>query len=170
MKPSTLLIVFGVLLLIGGVLAFANPFAASLAVTTIVGIAFLIGGVVQLWLAFSQAEDPHRIWHGFMGLLAVVLGISLLANPLGGLISLTLLVALLFLFSGAARLAMAFRNRESPLFWALLLSGAVSVLLAIMVFGNFAAAATALLGIMLGVQLLSEGVAMIALGILGRKL
>lgn len=170
MRPSLLLLLLGVLLLIGGILALANPFAASLAVTTIVGVTFLIGGVAQLWLAFSDAEDPHRLWNGFVGLIALLAGVSLLANPLGGLISLTLLLGILFVATGAARLLVAFRNRESPLFWMLLITGALSVLIGVMVIGNIAAAATTLLGVLLGIQLLVEGVALITLGILARRL
>ena len=71
---------------------------------------------------------------------------------------------------GLVRLTMAFRKRDTPLFWVLLLSGAVSALIGVMVFGNFGAAATTLLGLLLGIQLLAEGVALIALGFVARSL
>jgi uncharacterized membrane protein HdeD (DUF308 family) len=170
MKPSLLLILLGVVLGLFGILALVNPLAASIAVTTLVGVAFLIGGVVQLWLAFSDQTDPHRIWTGIVGAVALLAGISLLANPLGGMISLTLLLGVLFLMTGVARLIVAFRLRQTPVFWLLLLSGAASVLLGVLIFGNFAAAATTLLGLLLGVQLLAEGVALIALGLAARNL
>jgi membrane protein HdeD len=170
MRPASVFILIGALLLVGGILALANPFAASLAVTTIVGVVFLIGGAAQLWLAVSQPDDPRRLWHGFVGLVALLAGVSLLANPLGGLISLTLLLAILFLVTGLARLAFAFGNRDTPFFWMLLISGAASVLIALMVFGNFADAAVSLLGLLLGIQIIAEGVALIALGLAARKL
>jgi hypothetical protein len=40
----------------------------------------------------------------------------------------------------------------------------------VLIFGNFAAAATSLLGILLGVQLLAEGVMLAALGLMARRL
>jgi uncharacterized membrane protein HdeD (DUF308 family) len=39
-----------------------------------------------------------------------------------------------------------------------------------MVLGNIAAAATTLLGLLLGIQLLAEGIALIVLGLVGRSL
>jgi uncharacterized membrane protein HdeD (DUF308 family) len=170
MRPATLLIVIGALLLLGGILALANPFAASIAVSTLVGVFFLIGGAMQLWLAVTDAADRQRLWHGFVGLMALVAGVFLLANPLEGLISLTLLLGVLFLVTGLARLVMAFRMRDTPMFWLLLASGAVSTLIGVMVLGNIAAAATTLLGLLLGIQLLAEGIALIVLGLVGRSL
>jgi uncharacterized membrane protein HdeD (DUF308 family) len=125
---------------------------------------------LQLWLAVTDTADRQRLWNGFVGLLALVAGVFLLANPLQGLISLTLLLGVLFLVTGLARLMMAFRMRDTPLFWLLLASGAVSTLIGIMVLGNIAAAATTLLGLLLGIQLLAEGVALVVLGLVGRRL
>lgn len=170
MKPSALLILLGIVLVIFGVLALANPLAASIAVTTLVGIAFLLGGVVQLWLAFSDDENPHRIWTGVIGVISLLAGVSLLADPLGGVISLTLLLGVLFLVTGIVRLVMALRLRETPFFWLLLLSGAASVLLGALIFITFPEAASTLLGYLVGFEVLFEGGALIGLGLAARKL
>lgn len=169
MRAATILIGLGVLLLIFGVLALANPLAASLAVTTIVGVAFLLGGAVQLWLAFSTPDDPHRLWNGFIGLIGLVAGISLLADPQSGMISLAMVLGVIFILTGLARLMIAFANRQTPVFWALLLTGAISVLIGVMIFGNLAEAATTLLGLLLGIELVIEGVALVALGLFARR-
>jgi uncharacterized membrane protein HdeD (DUF308 family) len=162
-------IAFGALMVLGGILALANPFAASLAVTTLVGIFLLIGGIGQLWAAFSSPDDAHRMLHGFLGLMALILGVMLTADPVAGTLSLTLLVGFLFLLNGAGRLGIAFRMQQSRYFWLLVLSGALSALIGILVFGNVASAATTLLGILLGVQLLAEGATLIALGVIARQ-
>jgi len=170
MRYSTLFIVLGLIAILGGVLALVNPFAASLAVTTLIGIFFLIGGAGQMWLAFSNAAFPHRMWTGIVGLVAVIAGVSLLADPLGGLITLTVLLGVLLVITGLGRLMVAFALRTTPIFWLLLLTGAVSVLIGGMILGNIAAAATTLLGVVLGIQLLFDGVALTALGIATRKI
>ena len=103
-------IVIGLLLIAGGGLALANPFAASLAVELLVGWIFLIAGVVQLYAAFRGA-------------------------------------------------------RNSRIYWVLLLSGALSVLIGIAVLANFQQAATALLGIVLAVELISNGIGAVAYGL-----
>ncbi|MGZ9809395.1 HdeD family acid-resistance protein [Pseudoroseicyclus sp. H15] len=169
MKPTTLLIVLGVVFAVGGLLALANPFAASIAVTTIVGIVFLFGGVLQLWVAFSNREDQHRIWHGLVGLLGIVAGVFLLANPLSGMVSLTLMLGILFLITGIIRLVMAISLRGSSYCWSLLISGGASVLIGMLVFADFGAAAGSLLGILLGIELLVEAAAFITMGLVARR-
>lgn len=170
MKTSTILMLLGAFFVLGGILALANPFAASLAVATLVGMVFLLGGALQLWFAFRDAAQPHRLWNGFVGLMGVVAGVFLLADPLGGVLSLTLLLAILFLLTGAARIVGAFSLRGSPLFWLLLLSGAASLLLGLLILIWFPAAASSLLGLLLGFELIAEGAALVALGFAARKL
>ena len=170
MKTWLILMLFGIFMAIGGLLALANPFAATLAATTLVGLFLLLGGIMQTWLAFSQERDPHRLWHGLSGLMAIVAGVFLLANPLLGIASLTAVAGALFLVIGAGRLALAFRIPRGRLFWVMIVSGALSVLIGILVFANFAAAASTLLGALLGIQLLAEGGALIALSLVSRNM
>lgn len=169
MKLPLVFIVLGAFMAIGGLLALANPFAASIAVTTLVGIFFLVAGIGQLWAAWSTPEDDHRLWHGALGLLTLVIGVMLLANPVAGTLSLTLIVGLLFVMSGGARLGIAVRMRDSRYFWLLLVSGALSALIGLLILGNIATAATSILGLLLGIQLLFEGAALIALGLISRQ-
>jgi len=67
------------------------------------------------------------------------------------------------------RLGMAWRLRETSLFWFLLLSGAASVLIGFLVVTDIGAAATSLLGLLLGLQLLADGIGLIALGLIARR-
>ncbi len=170
MRSSTILVIFGIVVFLGGVMAVANPFAASLAVTTLVGVFLLVSGAMQLWLAYRDNTLPHRVWTIITALIALVAGVSLLANPLQGVISLTLLIGALLLVNGAVRIAMSFRQRDQMVYWVLLLSGAASAVIGILVLTNLLAAATTLLGLLLGIQLLADGIALIALGIIARKL
>jgi len=170
MKPATLLILLGIVLILGGALAIANPFAASLAVTTLVGAFLILSGVGQLWMALAGGDLPHRLWTGLLGLLALIVGIDLIANPLAGLISLTILAGLLFLITGVIRLLVAFQMRDGAHFWLILLSGAVSILLGGMILSNVMAAATSLLGLLMGIQLLADGAGLLAMGLFARKI
>ena len=170
MRTATILLLLGAFFALGGVLALANPFAASLAVASLVGAVFLAGGVLQLWFAFRDAAQPHRIWNGFVGLVGVVAGVSLLANPLQAAISLTLLLAVLFLFTGLSRVIGAWALRGSALFWMLLLSGAASLILGALILNWLPEAGSSLLGLLLGFELIAEGAALIVLGIAARNL
>lgn len=167
---SGLMIGLGVILLLGGIVALANPFAASLAVTSLVGAFLIVSGAAQVWMAVTDKADPNRVWTVVIGVVALIAGLSLVINPFGGLLSLTVLVGFLFLIMGAARLALAFQLQQSRTFWLLLISGAASAIIGMMVLTDLMAAATALLGLLLGIQLLADGIALLALGLFARRL
>ena len=79
------------------------------------------------------------------------------------MLSLTLLVTILFAASGIARLIMAFSMRNTQFFWPMLLSGVLTVLLAAYITANFFEVAPGLLGILLGIELLFNGIGLIVL-------
>jgi uncharacterized membrane protein HdeD (DUF308 family) len=102
--------------------------------------------------------------------VGILIGIELLADPLRGVVTLTIAVAILFLVTGIGKLFMAFEFRGQNGFWMFLISGALSVLLAIMVFNNFNEAAGRLLGLILAIELISNGVTMIAISMAVKRM
>ncbi len=161
MSSRTFLSLSGLVLIVGGILSLLLPFAASLAVTLIVGWAFAIAGVVHVAAAFG--EGGNRLWNGIFGLLEIVLGLSFIFNPLSGMISLTLLLGVLFFASGVMQLALAWVRRDADSIWMLALSGAISVALAVMIAFNLVEASTTVPGVLLGIELISTGVAFLML-------
>ena len=92
----------------GGFAAFA-PFAASLAATIYAGAAFAVAGAVHVFQGFRDSED--RLWNIGFGLLGILLGLSFVINPLGGMMSLTIVLGILFLGSGLMQLYLAWKRR-----------------------------------------------------------
>lgn len=161
------LALLAVISLVGGVLALFNPFAATLAATLMAGWAFAILGVIQLVQAFQVRGWGGFVWSLLFGVLTLVVGISLIFNPLAGMVSLTLLVAVLFLIMGAIKLMYGFSLRPLSGWGWVLASGILSLALGIMILADFPYSATAVLGILLGIELLSNGVLflLVALGL-----
>lgn len=162
MSSRILWIIMGVISIIAGIFALANPLAATLTAEQLAGWAFLIIGIIELIAAFRDTSSG-KIWAILLGVAFILLGISLLANPLAGVISLTLAVATLLLVAGVFKVIWSFQLRGTGAFWLVLLSGLLSLLLAIMIFGNFPASALSILGILLAIELISSGASMIAL-------
>lgn len=102
-----------------------------------------------------------------VGVFLLLLGIFLLNNPLKGIVSLTYLAGVMLFFTGAARVLMAFKIQGGAR-WALIISGVLSWILGTMIFGNFAGAAVSLLGIILGVKLISNGISLIMVSLAGK--
>lgn len=124
---------------------------------------------MQAWLAFSDRDGTHRAWHGIIAFLNIVVGVWLIANPLPGTLSLAAVLGVLFLIMGALRIFIGLQMTSSQMKGMLILSGAASVLLGVIVFSDFQNAASALLGLLLGIQLLIDGIGLIALGFASRN-
>lgn len=163
MKTWVKWLILGVISVAFGVFVLANPVAASITVTMLAGIMFVLSGGFQIFAGFGEEGVGSKMLGIGLGLLMLVLGVSLMFHPLEGVVSLTLLVAILFAFSGVTRLITSFQMRDTPFFWPMLLSGALSVLLAGYILANFAAVAPSLLGILLGIELLFNGIGLIML-------
>ena len=163
MKTWTKWLIVGILSIVFGLFVLANPVAASLAVTTLAGILFAVTGVFQVIAGFSEPGGFGKFAGIALGVLLVLLGLSLLFNPFEGVISLTLMVLILYAANGVMRLIAAYQMKQTPFFWPMLISGALSVLLAGYVFANFAEVAPSLLGILLGIELLFNGAGLIVL-------
>ncbi|WP_424985146.1 HdeD family acid-resistance protein [Microbulbifer sp. S227A] len=163
MKTWVKWLILGLVSVVFGVFVLSNPVAASISVTVLAGIMFMLSGGIQVFAGFGEDGAWGKFLGIGLGVLMLLLGLSLVWHPLEGVISLTLLVAILFAASGVARVITAFQMRETPFFWPMLISGAVSVLLAGYIFANFASVAPSLLGVLLGIELLFNGAGLIAL-------
>ncbi len=160
------LLILGALLIVGGIMAFVNPFAASLTAVAIAGGIFAAGGAIQMWIAFrDEGGAPGRWLSGMLGLLLLAFGIALIANPLAGIVSLTLMIAGFFIASGALRIWLGMHLRHQSGWGWLAGAGAVSVALGVLVILALPSEASSLLGLFLGVDLLSTGIGLTALSL-----
>lgn len=161
MSNRIFFILSGIILLIGGIWALFAPFAASLAATIYVGIAFIAAGILHIVQGLRDAED--RFWNIGFGIVGVLLGVSFLFNPFGGMLSLTILFGVLFMGSGLMQLYLAWKRRMADRTLFLVLSGVVSVALALMIAFNLFTASVTLPGIVLGIELITTGFALLTL-------
>ena len=170
MKNRSLLIILGIITVVAGFFAILNPLAGSIAVTLLTGWCFLLLGALNIIAVFQETDWSHRLWSLLLAVLAVLAGISLLANPLAGVISLTYLLAILFIVSGIFKIVVSLAMQAGNWKWMVLLSGVLSLGLGILIFANFAEAALTTLGLLLGLQLISDGASMLGLAMATRRI
>ena len=168
MRNWFLWMIAGVISLFGGFFALANPLAATLTAELLAGWMFVAVGVMTMVSAFGDQGWGGRNLSILIGLIILILGIDLIANPLAGVVSLTLVVAIGLIVMGVLRILLAFRSDFAQLRWVLILSGAISLLLGAMIMSNFPQSAALVLGVYLAVELISNGVSLIVLS-LARK-
>ncbi|MCP4819397.1 MAG: hypothetical protein GY883_09415 [Shimia sp.] len=163
-----LMLIIGILSVALGGVALANPFGASMTATLIAGWSFVFLGVAQVIAAFSAARTGGKIVGVIFGLIALAIGINILQEPLQGLLTLTFVSGIMFLVSGIAKAWVGFSGATGAPRMALFLSGFVSMALGAMVLSNFPQSAAVILGVLLAIELISNGIGAIALALLGR--
>ncbi|MEX0366965.1 MAG: HdeD family acid-resistance protein [Ruegeria sp.] len=159
------IIVLGALTVLTGIAAIAFPLASTLAVEVLVGSLFLTVGVFTTTHAIIDRGSEGMWWELLIGLLHIAAGVIFLANPLGGILALTVMLGATFVAEGVLRIFMALRMERSRKLFLLIASGALSILLGGMVFAGLAnGASLMLIGVLLGVNFIFAGVALITVG------
>jgi len=165
-----LFLVEGVVLLVLGATAVVLPPLATLAVTILFGWLFLVSGIVGLFTTYWLRHAPGFWWSLVSAILALVVGGMLLASPLTGAFSLTLLLIAFFVVEGAASIMFAFdHKRELSGRWGwMLASGVIVLLLALMILAGLPGTAAWALGLLVGINMVFGGAALIAMAMHAR--
>jgi uncharacterized membrane protein HdeD (DUF308 family) len=140
-----LFLVEGLMLIAFGAIAIIVPGAAALAVTVLLGWLFLLSGILGL---------VTTIWMW----------------PFGGVLSLTLGLAIFFLIEGAVSIMYALdHRREFSGRWGwMLASGVVDIVLALLILAGFPGTAAWAIGLLVGINMLMGGVALVAMALHAR--
>ncbi len=170
-KSWKLLLTAGIISTVLGAIAIILPPLASVTITYLVGILLLIGAVAYVAEAISRGSTGHRIWSGVLAVLYVVAGVWLIINPVSGTITLTWILAIFFLLIGVLRLiaGIASRGKVPNAGWTIV-NGVLSIVIAVLVIGDLPSSAAWAIGLLVGIQLLFDGIALIATAMAGKKL
>lgn len=150
----------GVLLVVAGVLAIISPIIASVAIVFLLGWVLIISGVLQAVGLIGASNVPHFWLQLISAVLAILIGVLLLRSPDSGLLVMTMLLIVYFMVEGIAKVIFALTIRPFPNWGWVLASGVVGILLAFILWANMPLTANWVLGLMLGVLLVSEGSAL----------
>ena len=93
--------ILGILLLIGGFWILFNPISATVGLTAVIAIVFIVMGVVRLGTAITHRGGEGAWLVGFGGVLAIIIGVLIAASwPESSAWAIGLLVGIQFLFDG----------------------------------------------------------------------
>jgi uncharacterized membrane protein HdeD (DUF308 family) len=165
-----LFLVEGVVLLVLGATAVVLPAIATLAVTILIGWLFLVSGIIGLVTTFWMRNAPGFWWSLLSAVLGIVVGVMLLASPLTGAFSLTLVLVAFFLIEGVASIMFALDHRKemSGQWGWMLASGIIDLALAIMIFTGLPSTAAWAVGLLVGINMIFGGSALIAMALHAR--
>jgi uncharacterized membrane protein HdeD (DUF308 family) len=124
------ILLFGIVSTLFGVLALVNPVAMGAGLTWAIGVLAVAEGVVGLVGAFNRNAGVSRGWMVFYALVSLAFGAMAIARPVSMATSIVMVAALWFIVSGVLRIVFAIRVRkEIDHEWMLILGGVLGVLL-----------------------------------------
>lgn len=152
-------LVQGVLLIVAGVFAIIYPFVSSVAVIVLLGWLLIISGVLQGLSLIGARHVPH-FWLQLISLiLAALIGFLFLRDPAQGLLTVTLLLIVFFMIEGLSKVVFALTIRPFPNWGWMLGSGIMGIVLSLVLWASLPVTAVWLVGLLLGIQLISVGAA-----------
>lgn len=147
----------GIALVVVGAIAIGFPVVSTLATALFVGWMLLMAGVFLFVGSFAIYGTGPFFGALLISLLTLAAGVFLILNPLAGAIALTIMLGVIFLIQGAAELVLAFEMRPHSGWAWMLLSGAASIILAVVIAAGLPGISLIALGILLGINFLSTG-------------
>lgn len=153
----------GIVMLILGCLAIAKPAIASVAVDIYIGWLFMVSGVLGLVAMFSVRDASAFFWMLLTSALSLAVGIMLIWKPAEGTVSLTAVLTAFFIAEGVFQIAASLSYRDiMPGSWGwLLASGIVDLVLAGLIVYFWPQSTNWTLGLIVGVNLITTGLAIV---------
>ena len=159
----------GILLILLGVVAIGSSMLMTIVSVEVFGWLLIVGGAFEAVHAFWRKE-----WGGFFldllaGILYLVVGFMLVANPAASAVTLTLLIAMFLIVSGIFRVVSCVGARPPHWGW-LLLSGALNLLLDALIWQQWPVSGLWVIGLFVGIEMLLNGWSLVMLSISAKNL
>ncbi|RBP00957.1 uncharacterized membrane protein HdeD (DUF308 family) [Roseiarcus fermentans] len=156
---------FGVLLVVLGFAALAFSLAAAIALVTLNGVLFLIGGAAEIAIgAHARSGGSFFLWV-LGGTLYLAAGLICIVNPALASVALTLLLGAGLIAAGFVRLLLAFRLPPVPPRLLVFVAASVTILLGLVIVAHWPMDSVYVLGTLLGVDLLFHGAGWVSFGL-----
>jgi len=152
------LLALGIVQIIAGCIAIVVPVVASLAAVGIFGAVLLVTALMQLIHAFKIRAWPRSAWYGLGGVLYAIAGLLVVLYPLGGALTLAILIAILFIADGTLRTVLGTAIRPVPGWGWLVAAGLASIVVGVILLIGWPGTALWATGLLLGVNLIFAGV------------
>lgn len=167
-RSSMLFLLQGVLLVLAGVLALVYPLMTNVALAVFLGWMLLFSGIVQAVTLIGGSKTPDFWLQLISAVLSVIVGFLFLRNPAVAVGALVMLMSVFFMIEGISKTVFSLTIRPFPNWGWVLASGILGILIAAWLLAN-PGMSLLLLGILVGVQLIAEGLALATMAWMARK-
>jgi uncharacterized membrane protein HdeD (DUF308 family) len=165
-------LVLGIGLLTLGTISIGSSIAMyylSLAIAVLFGVLLLVGGIAQVVAAFWAGRWSGFALSLLIGILYIVTGFVIIDKPEVAAETLTLVLAAAFIVSGLFRIIASMALRFTHWGWALL-SGSISLVMGILIYKEWPASGLWVIGLFVGIEMIFNGWSWIMLALSLRAL
>ena len=162
-KGGGLFIALGVMLLILGVLVALFPMVVAVTIEIVLGWVLIINGLLLVIHSFSLRDLSGFIFRLLLGIVTIIFGGLILSNILAATIAFSILLAAFLIFEGILKIIVSFHLRGIGNWAWLLLSGIIALILGI-AWLKWPIAAAWVIGLLIGIDMILGGLAMIMIG------
>ena len=155
-KQRTLMLVVAFLLLLGGIFCLINPFASGAALSTLVGFLFILSGVALIsGMVINRSHNfLPMLGSILLGIAYFILGYVFITDPVVGIMTMSMMLAVLFAIGGILRISVGFKLRGKNGSWLQIVIGALDLIIAVMLATANPEMSITLVTVVVGIELL----------------
>jgi uncharacterized membrane protein HdeD (DUF308 family) len=158
-------VALGVIQILLGIFAWFYVVLVTLAGVILLGAALVVGGFLQIIHAFMTRDWGAFLLHLLAGVLYVIGGLLLMAEPVSGSLALTVLVAAALIAAGVMRIVIGLGHRDLGGWWLVLLGGAVCAAVGVLLVLALPWSGLWVVGTLIAIELLVHGFSSIQFGL-----
>jgi uncharacterized membrane protein HdeD (DUF308 family) len=161
-------IVLSVLMIVAGILAIALPVSAGISAELLVALLLVLSGCAHLGFARHIRSTDGLRWELLVGILYILIGAYLLFQPVAGLASLTIGLAIYLFLEAVLEFVMGVMLRPLPGSGWLFVDGVVTLFLADLIWRTWPSSTEWVIGTLIGISMLSSGLARLGISLATR--
>jgi len=164
-KASGWSMLWGILMFICGILAISLPLASSIGIVIVLAWLIFFAGIAHLIFAFQSHSVGGFLWQVLLAIVYGIAGVYMLMNPLLGVLSLTLVLAVFLLFEGILEIALYVGIRRVRYAGWVLFDGIVTLILGILIWAQWPSSSAWVIGTLVGISLIFSGISRVMLSL-----
>lgn len=162
-KNKTLFILEGIGIALLGMFAIAVPVIFTVGFELLIGTIFILSGIFQGFRLFKKQHAPEFLLSLLNMAVYLVIGALLIAFPIAGVLTLTLLLTFFFILGGIAKIVWGLKMRPLAGWGWLIASGIIALIMAAIIMAGWPGTALWVIGLLIGIDLVFFGVTLVAL-------
>ncbi|MFK4723568.1 uncharacterized membrane protein HdeD (DUF308 family) [Bradyrhizobium niftali] len=156
--PLWVCALLGMVMIVAGIAALSDVVFATIISVKLIGLTAIAAGAFEIAHAFWTKGWGGFLWQIVLGALYLAFGLVLLTQPASGALILTYFLGAVLFASGVIRCVLSFAHwRQNG--WMMLISGIFGLLAGVLILFGFPTISVWALGFLLGVDLISHGMA-----------